>query len=86
MSGSLLLDVLFCSLHKIGWQCRAVHGRTLAFKNPLRMRSCDLYPRGQGLRSGPLPSANAGLCIALLNPPIGGANTEFFGKQGFLRA
>ena len=49
---------------------RELRGKTLAFQN----RHCNYFlrfkgfPRGQGLRSGPLRSKNAAFCICVLKP------------------
>ena len=53
---------------------RDLHSKTLAFKKRIAIVFCDLlkdFPRGQGLRSGPLRSKNAAFCVCVLKPTRG---------------
>ena len=52
---------------------RDLRSKTLAFKKRTAIVFCDLktsqvFPRGQGVRSGPLRSKNAAFCVCVLKP------------------
>ena len=61
---------------------RDLRSKTLAFKKALRsfLRFKD-FPRGQGLRSGPLRSKNDAFCVCVLKPTKTKSGKEGFGHE-----